>query len=102
MFPSPLIEKQVSDTRAKVVKELIYLHDVLKDPKMARYDDKRRKKEYAEIVLGSDALKSISSVCFEFYKEVENGSKKTKQDLATAYVNSLDYLTLQKLSVILM
>jgi RNA ligase len=64
---------------------LHYYGSIISDPIMQRFDEKRRKKEYAQLVFQSEKSKAISSVLFELYK---TGSTK---GLAENYLKSIDY-----------
>jgi hypothetical protein len=60
---------------------------------MERYDDKGRKKRYAELVLGDAKSKLISSVLFDLY------DKQSTQGLTEKYLKSLDYKKFSQLEV---
>lgn len=64
---------------------LHYYSSIISDPIMQRFDEKRRKKEYAQLVFQSEKSKAISAVLFELYK---TGSTK---GLAENYLKSIDY-----------
>jgi hypothetical protein len=56
-----------------LVSALKYLVLVATDPALKRYDDKRRKKEYALLVMGTEKYKAISSLAFDVYDRIGKG-----------------------------
>jgi hypothetical protein len=90
------IFEEVKYTKNLLRGNLQYLFDILADPAMRRYDEKRRKKEYAQIVMSSSNLKPISDLCFDWYKEVESGNIVSPENAIEKWMKKLDYEGLRK------
>ena len=90
------MEETMKSVRRELSKWIEYCVTVLEAPEMKRYDEKRRKKEYAAVVMNGDA-KPFSSALFRVFTAWENG-QTSFDSIVDEFVEKIDHETALRLS----